>query len=138
LTSSVAVCFSRTPAPHIFTYNSSLRPSPPHKSLHVFKPCNLYKQKESHLYSTNTFRYRIPQLQIRTRQAMYVYRTTEGHSCNRCFSGKAIRITQPERVQVSSLQSACAILSSVACPAQYFSQVSHKWFEFKKKKNLNT
>jgi hypothetical protein len=31
-----------------------------------------------------------------TRQAMYVKRNVEEHSCNHCCSGKAMSITQPE------------------------------------------
>jgi hypothetical protein len=40
-----------------------------------------------------------------TRQTMYVWRNIEAHSCNYCFSGKAIGITYSEHVFVAlSLQ----------------------------------
>ena len=68
--------------------------------------------------------------------------TFEERKCNRCCSGKAISTTQSECVhllpQVCSMQCACALLSTVACPAiQYFSTLSHTWHDFRKKL-LNT
>ena len=72
---------------------------------------------------------------------MYVESDTEVHSCNLCCSGKAISITHPESKFVAlSIQNAMRriILSSVACPAvQYFSTLSHKWHDFRKKKYWN-
>ena len=53
----------------------------------------------------------------------YTY-NVEARPCDHCCIGKAISITQPECVFVALVTqhaSACAILSSVACPAvQYF------------------
>jgi hypothetical protein len=59
-------------------------------------------------------------------------------SGNHCCSRKAMSITQPKCVylwrKVSSMQCACAILPSVACPdLQYFSTLSHKRYDFRKK-----
>jgi len=49
---------------------------------------------------------------------MYVQRNIEARPCNHSCSGKAISITHSECVFVAlSIQRACAILSSVACPA---------------------
>jgi hypothetical protein len=62
------------------------------------------------------------------RQAIDVWRNIEGRSCSHCYSGKTISITYCEFVFVALgiiVQCACAILSSVACPAvQYFSHIS--------------
>jgi len=66
---------------------------------------------------------------------MYVYRNTEARSRNYCCSLKAMNITYSECVFVDfGIQhaSACAILSSVACPSlQYFSTLSHKRQDFR-------
>jgi hypothetical protein len=66
---------------------------------------------------------------------MYVQRNAEARSCNHCFSGKAISITYSECVCVFvDLQCACAIFSSVPCPARlYFSKLFHKRKDFRKK-----
>jgi hypothetical protein len=58
----------------------------------------------------------------KTRQAMYVQRNIEAHSCNNCCSGKTIRITYSECVSVALViqqgtRTRHIILSSVASPA---------------------
>jgi hypothetical protein len=65
---------------------------------------------------------------------MYVYRNIEARSYNHCCSGKATSITYSGCV---CLQSACAVLSSVACLAVQFSTLPHKQHDFQKKKLLN-
>jgi hypothetical protein len=71
---------------------------------------------------------------------MCVYRNIEARSCNHCCSWKAISITYCVCVcslKVSSMRCACAILSSVVCPAlQYSSTLSHKRHDFRKKKKV--
>jgi hypothetical protein len=71
-------------------------------------------------------------------QCMRVWRNNEPRSHNHCCSGKALVLQilsvclQP---YVSSMQCACAILPSVACPAlQYFYTLSHKRHDFREKK----
>jgi hypothetical protein len=65
-------------------------------------------------------------------------------SVDHCCSGKVFSITLPVCVCVfvalgiRHAMRACAILSSVACPAlQYFVTVSHKRHDFRKKKKLS-
>jgi hypothetical protein len=64
-------------------------------------------------------------------------RNIETRSCNQCCKGKAISITFSVCVfivLVSNIQRACAILSSVTCSTvQYFSALSHKRHDFKKR-----
>jgi hypothetical protein len=71
---------------------------------------------------------------------MYVQSNMETRSCNYCCSGKVITIMYSENVfvvLVPSMQCACAILSSVACPAvQYFSTISRKRHDYPKQKNV--
>jgi hypothetical protein len=66
--------------------------------------------------------------------------TFDRRSSNHCWSGKAMSITQPECVFVASVSSmwcACAVFSSVVCPAiQYFSTFSHKRHDFRGGKKL--
>jgi len=67
--------------------------------------------------------------------------TTEARSLNYVCRGKTVSITHSECVSVSSssMQSACAILLSLSCPAlQYFSTLSHKWHDFRGKKSYWT
>ena len=69
---------------------------------------------------------------------MYVSPNIEELSCNHCYSGKAMSITYCEGVFVSSLQYSCAVLPSVAYQAQqYFSTLSHKRHNFRKKEKCN-
>jgi hypothetical protein len=62
---------------------------------------------------------------------------TEALSCNHCCRGQAINITYSECVFVALAiqhECACAVLLSVACPAvRYFSTLSHKRHDFRKK-----
>jgi hypothetical protein len=83
---------------------------------------------------------------------MYYKRNNETRSCNHCCSGEAIIIMYFECLFVGLImckakrvhRAPCTvhriILSSVACPtlAQYFSTLSHKRHDFRKKKLLNT
>ena len=70
------------------------------------------------------------------RQCTYK-RNIEESSQNHCCSAKARNTTYSERVSVvvlSSMQSACAVLSSVAYPAtQHFLTSSHKRHDFREK-----
>jgi len=78
---------------------------------------------------------------IWARQAVYVRRNIEMRSRNHCCPGKATSITYSEClfVALGIQECACAILSSVACPAlQYFSTLSHKLLDFRNKKNYWT
>ena len=57
--------------------------------------------------------------------------------CNNCCSGEAVSITYSECVFVALgiQEGKYAIESSVACLAlQYFSTLSHKWYDFREKK----
>ena len=65
-------------------------------------------------------------------------------SCNQCCSGKQISITYSECVFVAlgvqhAMRMHHIILSSVACQAlQYFSTLSHKRYDFRKRKKKKT
>jgi hypothetical protein len=98
------------------------------------QPSNVLKVKEFlGLYCLcTTSRSKIFEIFLKsTKQAMYVQRNIEARLCNHCCRGKAIRITYSECVFLalviqSNMQYACAILSSVACPAlEYFSTLPH-------------
>jgi len=74
---------------------------------------------------------------MRNRTDNVLWCNTAARSRNRCCSGKAMRLyflnvyLQP---QISSMQCACVILASVACPAlQYFSTWSHERLNFQTK-----
>jgi hypothetical protein len=74
---------------------------------------------------------------------MYVKYNIEARSCNHCCRGKAISITYSACVFVCLVTQHVErmhriIVSSVASPAlQYFSMLSHKRHDFRKKKVLN-
>jgi len=61
-------------------------------------------------------------------------------SYNHCCRGKAMSITYYSKcvsvvLVIHSMKSACAILSSLACPAvSYFSTLCHNWHDFREKK----
>ena len=86
--------------------------------------------------NTTSCLYLIRRRYIATAQPMYVQRNIEACSCSHCCNGKAMCVTQPAcEAQVCSRQCSCTILSSVACPGpQYFSIISHKRHDFRKKK----
>jgi hypothetical protein len=69
---------------------------------------------------------------------MYVKCNSEACSCNHCCSGKTIYIfSMCFKLKASSLHSACAILSFLACPALlYFFTLFHKWHDLKKTLNI--
>ena len=74
--------------------------------------------------------------QILTKQSIYVQRDTAARSRNHCWRGRAITITDSERVSVAlfihfAKRMRYITLRTVACPAlQYFPTLSHKWQEF--------
>jgi hypothetical protein len=80
---------------------------------------------------------------VSTRQAMCVWRNIEARSCIHCCHGKTISITYPECVSVAlviqhAMPMRRIILSSVSYPAvPYFSTLSHKRHDFRKKRLLN-
>jgi hypothetical protein len=73
---------------------------------------------------------------------MYVSRNSETRLCNHCCRGRAISISYSQNVLVVvgiSMQCACAILSSVDCPArQHVPTLPHKRHDFPKKKNTKS
>jgi hypothetical protein len=68
---------------------------------------------------------------------MCIQRNNGARSFNHCFSGKLMIVIYPEIVfvaLVSSMQRACFTLLSVTYPAlSYFSTLSHKWQDLRKK-----
>jgi hypothetical protein len=70
---------------------------------------------------------------------MFVWRNIDVPSCNHDYSGKAISITNSECVYLAlgihNAMRTRATLSSVSCAAlQYFSTLSHKLLDFRRKK----
>ena len=80
-------------------------------------------------------------MQYRTRLAMYVSRNIEARSSNHCSSRKAILVVcvcvcvcvcVRAKPLLSSMQRACAILSSVACPPLQYFATSHAQLDSRK------
>jgi len=69
---------------------------------------------------------------------MYIYPDMEARSCNHCCRGKEVSMTQPECVFVAiGIQHAMRKRRIMICDlhrSTYFSTLSHKLHDFRKKK----